>query len=329
VSKRLQGEEMIWLLIAIVGAGTFVFSGISVLSDPFCKSVDFGGGRVIQMTCRDDTFGAFSQTSAGWLSILGGIGILLFIFRRPIIKALSGPNYPKVNKVDESNFNRAFGKDIDQVNLETVEVATTLDPLETKKCKFCAESINIEAIKCKHCGSSLVPTSSEKIKSYLMTDQGKVVSVISGCFLLILSGVFINQSNKAKEMRLLNESGQVCVFTDDSPRVSFGCTKYPTGQILFCSTGKVLRPFWVKVNEDVQIQGANFNGRVASTTGSVDGQSCTNSSAPNLFAYKWTTDFRVGTYEMLSVEYETIEGDSYVSDGNGGGDFIVEISIKK
>ena len=320
---------MIWLVIAIIGSGTFIYSGISVLSDPFCQSVDFGGGRVIQITCRDDSFGAFSQSSAGWLSILGGLAILIFIFRKPILKALSGPNYTQVQGVEDSNFNRAFGEDSAQPNFDTVEMATTVDSQETKKCKFCAETINVEAIKCKHCGSSLTPNSSEKIKTYLMSSQGKIVSVVSACILLISSGVFINQSNKAKEMRLLNESGQVCVFTDDSPRVSFGCTKYPTGQILFCSTGKVLRPFWVKDNEDVQIQGANYNGRVASTTGSVDGQSCTNSSAPNLFAYKWTTDFRVGTYEMLSVEYETIEGDSYVSDGNGGGDFIVEISIKK
>ena len=68
---------MIWLVVAIIGAGTFIYSGISVLSDSFCQSVDFGGGRVIQITCREDSLGAFSQTSAGWLSILGGLGILL------------------------------------------------------------------------------------------------------------------------------------------------------------------------------------------------------------------------------------------------------------
>jgi hypothetical protein len=72
-------QKMLWLLIAIVGAGTFIFSGISVLSDPFCQSVNFGGARVIQMTCREDNLGSFSQGSAGWLSILGGLGILLFI----------------------------------------------------------------------------------------------------------------------------------------------------------------------------------------------------------------------------------------------------------
>lgn len=324
---------MIWLVIAVIGSGTFVFSGISVLSDPFCQSVDFGGGRVIQISCRNDSFGAFSQTSAGWLSILGGIGILLIIFRKPIAKALSGPSRPKNERIDVSSIENTSNVGSQQFNLESQEVTTDLDPQgifqETKKCKFCAESISVEAIKCKHCGSSLLPNPSEKFKSYLKTDQGKVASIISACLLLVLSGIFINQSNKAKEMKLLNESGQICVFGEGSPRVSFGCTKYPTGQILFCAAGKVLRPFWVNNEETVQIQGANYNGRVSSTTGSVNGQSCTELSVPNLFAYKWTTDFRVGTYRMLSVEYETIEGDSFVSDGNGGGDFTVEISIKK
>lgn len=324
---------MIWLLIAIVGAGTFVFSGISVLSDPFCQSVDFGGGRVIQISCRNDSFGAFSQASAGWLSILGGVGILLFIFRKPIIKALSGPKYPKDQRVDPSSVERVFGEATPQVNLESQEVTKDLEfqliSENTKKCKYCAELINIEAIKCKHCGSSLTPNPSEKIKTYLKSDQGKIASVISACLLLIFSAVFINQSNKAKEMALLNSNGQICVFTDDSPRVSFGCTKYPTGEILFCSTAKVFRPFWRENDEDVQLQGANYNGRIGFTTGSVNGQSCVNPSVPNLFVYKWTTDFRVGTYRMLSIEYETLEGDSYVTDGSAGGDFTVEISIKQ
>jgi hypothetical protein len=325
---------MIWLLIAIVGAGTFVFSGISVLSDPFCQSVDFGGGRVIQLTCRDDSFGAFSQTSAGWLSILGGVGILLLIFRRPIIKALSGPQHPKDQRVDPSSGERPFGEGAHQVYLESQEVTTVLDPheisQETKKCKFCAESINLEAIKCKHCGSSLVPNSSEKIKSYLKTDQGKVVSVISACFLLILSGVFINQSNKAKEMKLLNESGQVCVVGYGEPSLNFGCTKYPMGEIKFCSKAKVLNPFWSERDyDDSDFQGTNFLGRIQGIPGGQIGSFCREPTLPNLFTYKWSTDFRVGTYKLLSVEYQSLEGSDSVDGGGGGGDFVVEISIKK
>ena len=320
---------MIWLVIAIIGSGTFIYSGISVLSDPFCQSVEFGGGRVIQITCRNDSFGAFSQSSAGWLSILGGLALLIFIFRRPILKALSGPNYTQVQRVVDSNFNRAFGEDSVQQNLDTEEMATTADSQETKKCKFCAETINVEAIKCKHCGSSLTPSATEKVKSYLMSDQGKIVSVISACLLLLIAGLYINESNKAKEMLLLNASGQICVTSNDSYEVDFGCTKYQTAEILFCSNAKALRPFWTHNNEDVPLQGANSNGRIASSTGSVNGRSCLEPASPNIFLYKFATDLRVGTYEILSVEYKDVEGDTYVSDGTGGGDFTVEISIKK
>lgn len=321
---------MIWLILAIIGAGTFIFSGFSVLSDPFCQSVDFGGGRVIQMTCRDDNLGAFSQTSAGWLSILGGLALIVFIFRRPIINALSGPTYPKVQRTEDSSFSSAPGEDIEQIKAETKEVTTTLDSQETKKCKFCAESINVEAIKCKHCGSSLTPNSSEKVKAYLKTSQGKTVSIITVCILLVSSGVFINQSNKAKEMRLLNESGQICVTSNDEPSVDFGCTKYPNAEINFCASAKVLRPYWaIGDYEDVPIEGTNFNGRIAGVPGGETGKACTNASIPNLFVYKWNSDFRVGTYEMNALEYETLEGGTLVEDDSGSGEFIVEISIKK
>ena len=323
---------MIWLLIAIVGAGTFIFSGISVLSDPFCQSVDFGGGRVIQISCRNDSFGAFSQVSAGWLSILGGVVIILFIFRRPIIKALSGPKYPKDQRVDPSSMERAFGEGNHQVNLESQDVTTYLDPQEisqeTKKCKFCAEYINVEAIKCKHCGSSLTPSASEKVKTYLMSDQGKIVSVISACLLLLMSGLYINESNKAKEMRLLNASGQICVTGVGEPSVDFGCTNYPNGEFYFCTSAKVLSPFWAGKEAEEAFQGTNYNGRIRGIQPGEIGHNCPTESLPNLFAYKWVSDFRVGTYELLSVEYGSLEGDSYISGGRAG-DFNVEISIKK
>jgi len=319
---------MIWLVIAIIGAGTFIYSGISVLSDPFCQSVDFGGGRVIQINCRDDSLGAFSQSSAGWLSILGGISLLIFIFRRPIINALSGPNYPKVQRNDDFSFNKTFGEDIDQVNLETKDVTTTLGSQETKKCKFCAESINVEAIKCKHCGSSLTPSASEKIKTYLMSEQGKIVSVVSACLLLLMSGLYINESNKAKEMRLLNASGQICVTGVGEPSVDFGCTNYPNGEFYFCTSAKVLDPFWAGKEAEEAFEGANYNGRIRGIRPGEIGHNCPTESLPNLYAYKWVSDFRVGTYELLSVEYDSLEGGSYISGGRAG-DFNVEISIKK
>jgi hypothetical protein len=320
---------MIWLVIAIIGSGTFIYSGISVLSDPFCQSVDFGGGRVIQITCRNDSFGAFSQSSAGWLSILGGLALLIFIFRRPILKALSGPNYTQVQRVDDTIFNRAFGEDSGQQNLDTHEMATTVDSQETKKCKFCAESVNIAAIKCKHCGSSLLPNFTEKIEEFLKSKNGKIISVGTLCFVLAISVFQINESNKAKELKQLNASGQVCVYSDVERTQEFGCSNYPNVEFGYCTTAKVLAPFWPdRNNESLLLEGANELGRWQGIVGGKPGDICSDPEYPNFFSYRWKTDFRVGTYQLLSVEYLDLESDTDV-DYTGAGEFIVEISIKK
>jgi hypothetical protein len=325
---------MIWVIIAIIGAGTFIFSGFSVLSDPLCQSVDFGGGRVIQITCRDDSLGAFSQTSAGWISILGGVSLLLFIFRKPIIKTFKVQTEMNGQGFSYGNTESVVGERAQQVNLASQEMNLLANSQQfsqdTKKCKYCAESINIEAIKCKHCGSSLEPNSSERVMAYLTTGQGKIVAVVSACLLLVVSGIYINESNKAKENRLLNTSGQICVTGDGDASVDFGCTNYPNGEIYFCSSAKVLAPYWtVRDYEDVPIEGANYNGRIAGVPGGELGKTCTDPNLPNLFVYRWKSDFRVGAYEMNSLEYRTIEGDTWIEDGSGSGGFNVEISIKE
>ena len=56
---------MIWLILALVGAGSFFVTGFSLLTDPLCISADFGGGRVVQVTCRSDEFGTVTGTQAG------------------------------------------------------------------------------------------------------------------------------------------------------------------------------------------------------------------------------------------------------------------------
>jgi hypothetical protein len=325
---------MIWFILAIIGAGTFIFSGSSVLTDPFCQSVDFGGGRVIQITCRDDSLGAFSQASAGWLSILGGVGLLLLIFRKPIVNIFKVRNETKGQSYNIGSTESVTGERFQQVNLESQELNILSDSqhisLDTKKCKYCAEAINVEAIKCKHCGSSLTPNSSEKIKIYLMSGQGKIVLVVSACLLLLISGLYLNESNKAKEMRLLNASGQICVTGDGESSVDFGCTNYPNGEIYFCSSARVLMPYWAFEDySDVPIQGANTNGRIAGVPGGELGKSCTDPSLPNLFAYRWKSDFKVGTFKMGSLEYRTLEGATLIDDASGSGRFTIEISIKK
>ncbi len=252
-----------------------------------------------------------------------------FHFRRPIIKALNGPNYSKVQRDDSSSSESAFGEGTHQIDLETKEVTTSLDSQDSKKCKFCAESINVEAIKCKHCGSSLVPSTSDKVSAFLKSDNGKIVSVISFCFLLAISGFLIIESNEAKELKQLSQNGQVCVYSDLEHTQDYGCSTYPNVAFGYCTTAKVLAPFWPDRDfESLMLEGSNDVGRIQGTVGGKPGDICSDPSYPNFFPYRWKTDFGVGTYKLLAVEYEDLESD-IDPPFSGAGEFIVEISIKK
>jgi hypothetical protein len=75
---------MFWSIIGLIGGGSFAINGFSVLTDPGCDTVGFGGGRVVQVTCYEagsPLSGEFSGTvaGAGMLSV-GGI-ILYFAWR--------------------------------------------------------------------------------------------------------------------------------------------------------------------------------------------------------------------------------------------------------
>jgi len=51
-------------------------------------------------------------------------------------------------------------------------------PSETKKCSFCAELINVDAIKCKHCGSDLAK---KKATSSPKKDSGELFGILMLC----------------------------------------------------------------------------------------------------------------------------------------------------
>jgi hypothetical protein len=75
---------MFWSVIGLIGGGTFVFNGFSVLTDPNCDTVGFGGGRVVQVTCYEAgsaMSGEFSGTVAGLGMIVFGALILYFSWR--------------------------------------------------------------------------------------------------------------------------------------------------------------------------------------------------------------------------------------------------------
>lgn len=56
----------------------------------------------------------------------------------------------------------------------------------SKKCPFCAEEIQSEAIKCKHCGSALVQKSSGKAQGAGLLYGITWIGTFVGCFILIV-----------------------------------------------------------------------------------------------------------------------------------------------
>jgi hypothetical protein len=72
---------MFWSVLGLIGGGTFIVNGFSVLTDPNCDTVGFGGGRVVQATCYPagvGMTGEFSGTVAG-LGMLAVGGLIIYI----------------------------------------------------------------------------------------------------------------------------------------------------------------------------------------------------------------------------------------------------------
>ena len=71
---------MFWSVLGLIGGGSFIVNGFSVLTDPNCDTVGFGGGRVVQTTCYQagaGMSGEFPGTVAG-LGMLAGGGLILY-----------------------------------------------------------------------------------------------------------------------------------------------------------------------------------------------------------------------------------------------------------
>ena len=138
---------MIWRIVATFGALSFLVNGFAVLGNPNCVSADFSGGRVVGVSCRQDSYGSFSGGATGVILCLIGISILGLIYWRYLGNLIR--QQPSNSNRNLSTEARSTSQGIlSNFNLKQGETYTH------KVCAVCSEKIPVEWGHCNKCLST-------------------------------------------------------------------------------------------------------------------------------------------------------------------------------
>jgi hypothetical protein len=122
---------MIWKAIGAICSLSFFVTGFSVLGNPDCVSAEIGGGRVIGVTCRPDSYGTWSGDAAASIMLLIGTALLVFVFWREL-RNIFAPNV--------------------QISTQNIRASSVTQPTTTTKSTFHLGSyVNSGKKKYKQC----------------------------------------------------------------------------------------------------------------------------------------------------------------------------------
>jgi len=155
-----RGEKLIWKIIGVVCSSTFFFTGFSVLGDPNCQSADIGGGRVIGITCYDNSYGAFTPGAASGLMFLIGIGLLLLTFWGEVSNLIQNTQrLSKINLGNNSDDPMEYVKWINAKNSPQKVLTNSGEKskdskVSIKTCDKCNESVPMAKSWCPNCSGT-------------------------------------------------------------------------------------------------------------------------------------------------------------------------------
>jgi len=190
-----------------------------------------------------------------------------------------------------------------------------------KRCPKCAELVLVEAIKCRFCGSSLLPSFEDKFREKLRNKNFKVGMAAVVVLTLIFGGFLAHSINLSKQRRLLNTSGQVCVYLEDNV-TGLGCADYPKVDFSFCSVAVSMEIEYAKSNYESIF---DFEGTQPKR---FDGNTINNCKKENYYLYQVSTltNRTLGKYNLDAWHFTVPASQS--GDLTSGDGFVMKISLK-